>query len=149
MTKCSILMSETWLEIGRCRWSEHRWVRSGVSGGWWLRWRGRLWQCDISDITPSPKGGSWRPQAAAGVSTASGCGTIWMSAVEVLEQHGIQNIVSPLVHNPPSQPGTWTGYPAAASPRCSQPGRPMVGLGFLEEEACRVPWVLMRKEKGV
>ncbi len=42
---------------------------------------------------------------------------------------------APLVHNPPSRPGTQAGYPAAVSPRCSRPGRPMVGLGFLEEEA--------------
>ncbi len=55
---------------------------------------------------------------------------------------------APLVHNPPSRPGTQAGYPAAASPRCSWPGRPMVVLGFLEEEARRVLWVLITGHTG-
>ncbi len=51
-------------------------------------------------------------------------------------------------HNPPSRPGTQASYPTAASPRCSQPGRPMVVLGFLEEEARWVPWVLITGHTG-
>ncbi len=55
----------------------------------------------------------------------------------------------PLVHIPPSWPGTWAGHPAIASPWCSWSGRLMVGLGFLEEEARRVPGVLKMKERRV
>ncbi len=51
-------------------------------------------------------------------------------------------------HNPPSRPGTQAGYPTATSPRCSQPGRPMVVLGFLEEEARWVLWVLIMGHTG-
>ncbi len=55
----------------------------------------------------------------------------------------------PLAHILHSRPGIQAGHPAAMSPRCPWPGRPMVGLGSLEEEAHRVPWVLVWNEWSV
>ncbi len=101
----------------RCGWSVFRWLRSGECSGWWLRW---LRQCGIPDITPSSRGGSWRPRAATGAATASGCGTIRMETMEFSQQCGIEYVVPGhpgSLFRPVSLPINEVFQPATPSPR--------------------------------
>ncbi len=119
----------------RCGWLELRWLWSGDC--WWWQWQW-LW---LSDNSPSSRGGSRCPHAATRATTASGCGTIRMGAMEFLQQHGIKDIV-------PGHPGLLfrsvalpvnkifqPAAPSTASPWCCGPGILTAGPESLEEEA--------------